>query len=79
MSSIGILYNSNSDTAGSLANDVYYWLEEQGYDVWSFSTDGLEGPAEQVDGSSLLIVLGGDGTTLLAARLAASTEEEMIR
>ncbi len=74
MGLIGILYNSKSDTAGLMAADVGSWLEQLGYDVWSSSTDGLKGPAQKVARSSLVIVLGGDGTTLLAARLAASAE-----
>lgn len=74
MSLIGVLYNSHSSTAGRIAAEVGAWLEERGIDVWTFSTDGLKAPTQEIAHSSLLIVLGGDGTTLMAARLAAADE-----
>ena len=71
---IGIVYHPKVPEANPLAEDVSHWLEQQDRCVWVYPTDDLDEIRSRVGDSSLIIVLGGDGTTLLAARMAAPHE-----
>lgn len=78
MDCVGILYHPYKEAALPLAAEVRQWLEERGSDVWSAPVqdgDGVaqvEGPAmERLQESSLVVVLGGDGSTLRVARATA--------
>ena len=72
MDLVGILYHSEKQEAQLLAVQVKAWLEAQGVAAWT--ERGYDGEAqekllrERMPETSLLIVLGGDGTTLRAAR-----------
>lgn len=75
MECIGILYHPYKETALPLAAEVQQWLEDRGVQVWSAPVqdgDLVESPAMgQLKDSSLVVVLGGDGSTLRAARATA--------
>jgi NAD+ kinase len=69
MDSAGILYQTRIPGSEELAWEVHEWLAGRGIDSWVGSRldEGvLEENAADMD---LLIVLGGDGTTLRAARM----------
>jgi NAD+ kinase len=68
---VGVLFNGGVDTAASLSKEVEDWLTQQDVAAWVGSIEQLGAMEKQVAGFDLLVVLGGDGTTLLAARLAA--------
>lgn len=74
MKIVGVLFNPEVAEAEPLARDVYQWIRKQDKDCWLVSTDELDYKAESVSHSSLIVVLGGDGTTLMAARLAVPHE-----
>ncbi|HTS75698.1 MAG TPA: NAD(+)/NADH kinase [Bryobacteraceae bacterium] len=72
---IGIVSKPRNETAARLTSDLIAWLNEREVDVrldeasaaYAGRNDGL--PREQVpQGAALVIVLGGDGTLLSAAR-----------
>lgn len=75
MDVIGILYHPHKEASQSVAREVGTWLRARGLRTWL--ARGADGKAEedvitgQLPGTSLLILLGGDGSTLRAARLAA--------
>jgi len=77
---IGILSRSRREQLSVLVPPLLQWLEDRGIkpvldeDTAAALTGGFHGqPAPAVaDVSELLLVLGGDGTILAAARLAAS-------
>jgi NAD+ kinase len=71
MTTTGILYHPNKAQAQPLAAEVAAWLEAQGGQTWIGADWEAEDLAERLASLSLLVVLGGDGTTLRAARLAA--------
>jgi NAD+ kinase len=69
MDNIGILYQTRIPGSEEVAMEISGWLEERGVQTWvgAGREEGiLDEKAEDLD---LLIVLGGDGTTLRAARL----------
>lgn len=68
--SIGVLYNNHIPQALSLAEEVGIWLEEQGNDVHICTMEAASNIFCLRD-ASLLVTLGGDGSLLQAARLAA--------
>ncbi len=68
---VAILANSNIALAGQVARDVEAWLTAEGVEPCLFPTNAAELAQEDLSDFAFLIVLGGDGTTLRAARLAA--------
>lgn len=75
MDVVGVLHHPHKEEARLLALEVRQWLEARGVQAWV--ARGHDGKAEalqlqkRIPGSSLLVVLGGDGSTLRAARVAA--------
>jgi NAD+ kinase len=67
---IGILHQAKISESHSLAAEIAEWLALQGVASWVCSTDEEELAIEQMNQAALLVVLGGDGSTLHAARLA---------
>lgn len=70
MDTIAILHQPRIPNSEPLAHRIAEWLNSQGVDTWvgdTWDDEDLGGNGEQF---SLLIVLGGDGSTLRAARLA---------
>ena len=75
MDEIGILFHPYKEAARPLAAEVQQWLEARGVRVWSAPVqdgDLTESRAlAQLSDSSLVVVLGGDGSTLRVARATA--------
>lgn len=78
---VGIISKPRSDTAAGILCDLVAWLHQRGVEVrldepsaaHAGRTDGL--PREEVPrGAALVIVLGGDGTLLSAARAIGPLE-----
>ena len=68
---LSLFFNPQIVNAPELAADVSGWLNERSIKHWVNSTDEEDLSNHHLKESQLLIVVGGDGTTLLAARLAA--------
>jgi NAD+ kinase len=71
---VGIIYNPTIRQTRSLAEEIEPWLVSRITEVFAVSIDDLIQKLEEVTRPGLLVVLGGDGTTLRAARLAAPIE-----
>ena len=68
MNKIGIVYHPMIKAAYSLAKDLDEFLSSEGVSVWLCSAwDGDEARA-QVDGTDLILSIGGDGTILRAVQ-----------
>ncbi len=68
MKTIGILHQPRIPSSEPLSHEVAAWLEARGVSTWVASTWDESGINGAVPELSLLIVLGGDGSTLRAAR-----------
>ncbi len=71
MQPIGILYNPHIAASRPLAQEVAAWLQTQQVPAWSLSTWDDALIQERIDATSLLVVLGGDGSLLRSATFAA--------
>lgn len=67
---IGILHQPRIPETALMAVKIQEWLAAQGVAAWAGSTWDEEGVNGQIDRFDLLVVLGGDGSTLRAARLS---------
>jgi NAD+ kinase len=70
MNIIGILYHPKIAASEPLAAEIEAWLTQRGMTVWSASAWEEATFEEVLPSAELLIVLGGDGSTLHVARLA---------
>lgn len=71
MQTIGLIYNPRVGASIPLAQQIADWLEARGVSSWLCSTHERPADGACLFKSDLLITLGGDGTILRAARMAA--------
>lgn len=66
-----VLHHPKKEETRPVGEAIYHWLREQGYEVWLGLTWDVETVGPQIPGSDLIVVVGGDGSTLRTARMAA--------
>ena len=71
---VGIIYNHRIAEAVSLSQQLQSVLKALGKDVWLVKARELDQAGLDLPSLHLLVTLGGDGTILRAARLAARQE-----
>jgi len=71
MRRIGILFNANIAAAPGLAQSLAKKLQQSGISVWAYPASDEARAREELAGTEMILSLGGDGTMLRAARLAA--------
>ncbi len=74
MKKIGILYHPMNDAARSMAEEVKAFLAARGISAWLCSAWEAEEAKLKVDGTDLILSIGGDGTILRAAQIAAGAK-----
>jgi NAD+ kinase len=74
MKKIGILYHPMNDAARGMAEEVKAFLAARGISAWLCSVWEGEQAKPQVDGTDLLLTVGGDGTILRAAQIAVGAQ-----
>ena len=67
-----VLYHPKIVETHRVADDIRDWLRERGFDPWLALTWDEEAIRPRIPDRDLLIVLGGDGSMLRAARMAAA-------
>lgn len=70
MQVIGVLHQPRLPDTEAMAREICAWLADQGIDSWMGSTWDEDAVNGNLPRFSLLVVLGGDGSTLRAARLS---------
>ena len=65
---IGILYHPMNESAGKLAKELEKSLTQKGLSVWLCSSWECESARAKIDGTELILSVGGDGTILRAAQ-----------
>ncbi|MCS7206528.1 MAG: NAD(+)/NADH kinase [Dehalococcoidia bacterium] len=72
---VGIVFNGRLNEARSLAQRI---AQAVGPDAWLAPTEGLDSSARLMGRSRLVITVGGDGTILRTARLAAPSAVPIV-
>jgi NAD+ kinase len=68
MKKIGILYHPLKESAQPFAGDIEKYLDAKGVSVWKCSAWDAEQAKEKVNGTELILTVGGDGTILRAVQ-----------
>jgi NAD+ kinase len=75
---IGFAYNPTSEAASELRERAAGWLEVQGLTHWASAAADRETLHRELPGTDVLIVLGGDGTFLRAARAVIDDDVPLL-
>jgi NAD+ kinase len=71
MKRIGFAFNPTAPVALELRDRGLAWCAANGVEAWAGPSDEPPGDAQQLGDTEAIVVLGGDGTFLRAAQLAA--------
>ncbi|HEX5589694.1 MAG TPA: NAD(+)/NADH kinase [Candidatus Limnocylindrales bacterium] len=75
---IGFAYNPTSDPAIELRERATGWAAMRGLDHWASTAADYEMLARELPKTDVLVVLGGDGTFLRAARAVADVDVPLL-
>jgi NAD+ kinase len=75
---IGFAYNPTKEAALELRERAEGWCEVRGIDHWAAPAGELAALVAQLPGTGALVVLGGDGTFLRAARAVAEVDVPLL-
>jgi NAD+ kinase len=75
---IGFAYNPTIEAASDLRERAARWLEMQGLTHWASAAADRETLHRELPGTDVLIVLGGDGTFLRAARAVIDDDVPLL-
>ncbi len=75
---IGFAYNPTIEDEGELRERAAGWCQVRGVEQWASPAGDLEALVEQLPGTDVLVVLGGDGTFLRAAQAVAEVDVPLL-
>ncbi len=75
---IGFAYNPTNDAADELRDRAEGWCGVRGIDHWSAPSGELETLIRELPTTDILVVLGGDGTFLRAARAVSEVDVPLL-
>ena len=75
---IGFAYNPTKEAALVLNERAEGWCRERGISHWAVPAGELKGLVRELPGTGALVVLGGDGTFLRAARAVAEVDVPLL-
>lgn len=77
-SRIGLAYNPTNDAALELRERAAGWLRIRNIDHWTSAAGDMDTLVRELPATDALIVLGGDGTFLRAARAVAEVDVPLL-
>jgi len=75
---LGFAYNPTNEAAVDLGERAAGWCRRRGIDHWSSEAGNFKLLTGQLPTTDLLVVLGGDGTFLRAARAASTVDVPLL-
>ncbi len=75
---IGFAYNPTIEQTAVLREQAAGWCDARGVAHWAAAAGDLEMLLEQLPGTDMLVVLGGDGTFLRAAQAVAAVDVPIL-
>lgn len=75
---IGFAYNPTNEAAVELSARASGWCQVRGIDEWQAQSGDLERLKRELETTDALVVLGGDGTFLRAARAVAEVDVPLL-
>jgi NAD+ kinase len=78
MTRVGFAFNPTNEAAVELRERAEAWATGHGLDHWSTQAADLEGLHLRLPSTDVLVVLGGDGTFLRAARAVADVDVPLL-
>lgn len=75
---IGFAYNPTIEAAIELSERAAGWCQRRGIDNWQAQAGDLEALLRELPTTDILVVLGGDGTFLRAARAVAEVDVPLL-
>ncbi len=75
---IGFAYNPTNEAADELRERAEGWCRIQGIERWSSPAGDLPALLHELPATDVLVVLGGDGTFLRAARAVADSDVPLL-
>jgi NAD+ kinase len=74
----GFAYNPTIDRTIELRERARTWCDRSGVEHWETAAGDLAGMLERLPGTDALVVMGGDGTFLRAARAVAEVDTPLL-
>ena len=78
MKRIGFAFNPTKEAAVALCHRATEWCAAEGIESWAAEAGDHERLIRRLDGSDALVVLGGDGTFLRAAKALAEVDVPVL-
>ena len=78
MTRLGFAFNPTSDSTLELCQRAVRWCEERAVDHWTAPSGEYDTLLRELRATDLLVVLGGDGTFLRAARAVAAVDVPIL-
>ena len=75
---IGFAYNPTNDAAVELRERAAGWCRMHGIEHWAAQAQDFEGLCRELPSTDVLVVLGGDGTLLRAARAVIQVDVPLL-
>ena len=75
---IGFAYNPTNEAANDLRERAEGWCRMHGIEHWAAQSQDFEALCRELATSDLLVVLGGDGTLLRAARAVIQVDVPLL-
>ncbi len=78
MTRLGFAYNPTSEAAVALRERALGWCSVHGVDAWVAEAEETDRLVDELPGTDVLVVLGGDGTFLRGARAVARVDVPIV-